>query len=102
VATKLPNSVIEAHVAEIVRKSFEVAIPAESFARAVASSINQPVDVDVNEIVFRPARQESEAEQSAIRTPGESDYLLPLTSQAASVETAYCGTSAAIAKDDVR
>ena len=34
-----------------------VAIPAESFARAVAFAISQPEEVDVNEILFRPTRQ---------------------------------------------
>jgi NADP-dependent 3-hydroxy acid dehydrogenase YdfG len=36
----------------------EVAIPADSFARAVAFAMSQPEDVDVNEILFRPTRQE--------------------------------------------
>lgn len=36
----------------------QVALPPESFARAVAFAINQPEDVDVNEILFRPTRQE--------------------------------------------
>jgi len=36
----------------------EIAIPAESFARAVAFAMSQPEDVDVNEILFRPTRQE--------------------------------------------
>jgi len=35
-----------------------VAIPADSFARAVAFAISQPDDVDINEILFRPTRQE--------------------------------------------
>lgn len=34
------------------------AIPAESFARAVAFAISQPEEVDVNEILFRPTHQE--------------------------------------------
>ena len=34
------------------------AIPADSFARAVAFAINQPDDVDINEIQFRPTRQD--------------------------------------------
>jgi len=34
----------------------DAAIPAESFASAFA--ISQPEDVDVNEILFRPTRQE--------------------------------------------
>jgi hypothetical protein len=45
--------------AERIRKFYdEIAIPAESFARAVALAINQPEDVDVNEIMFGPTRQE--------------------------------------------
>jgi NADP-dependent 3-hydroxy acid dehydrogenase YdfG len=58
VATELPNSVTEPDIAENVRKIYEIAIPAESFARAVVFAISQPEDVDVNEIIFRPTRQE--------------------------------------------
>ena len=44
--------------AERIRKFYEeIAIPAESFARAVAFAISQPDDLDVNEILFRPTRQ---------------------------------------------
>ena len=35
-----------------------IAIPADSFARAVAFAMSQPEDVDINEILFRPTRQE--------------------------------------------
>jgi NADP-dependent 3-hydroxy acid dehydrogenase YdfG len=41
-----------------MRKAYELAIPAESFAQAVAFAMSQPEDVDVNEILFRPTRQE--------------------------------------------
>ncbi len=58
VATELPNSVTEPDIAEKVRKVYEIAIPADSFARAVAFAISQPEEVDVNEILFRPTRQE--------------------------------------------
>ena len=59
VATELPNSVTDPSAAERIRKFYaEVAILAESFARAVAFAMSQPDDVDVNEIVFRPTRQE--------------------------------------------
>ena len=34
------------------------AIPADGFARMVAFAIQQPEDVDVNEILFRPTAQE--------------------------------------------
>jgi len=33
-------------------------VPADSFARAVAFAMSQPEDVDVNEILYRPTRQE--------------------------------------------
>ena len=59
VATELPNSVTEPDVAEGVRTFYkEVAVPADSFARAVAFDMSQPEDVDVNEILYRPTRQE--------------------------------------------
>jgi NADP-dependent 3-hydroxy acid dehydrogenase YdfG len=58
VATDLPNSVTEPDIAEYVRKSYESAIPADSFARAVAFAMSQPEDMDINEILFRPTSQE--------------------------------------------
>jgi NADP-dependent 3-hydroxy acid dehydrogenase YdfG len=59
VATELPASATEADVAERLHKFYEeFAIPADSFARAVAFAISQPDDVDINEILFRPTRQE--------------------------------------------
>jgi NADP-dependent 3-hydroxy acid dehydrogenase YdfG len=51
--------VTEPDLAERLRKFYaEVAVPADSFARAVAFAIGQPEDVDINEILFRPTRQE--------------------------------------------
>jgi len=58
VLTELPDSITEPDVAENTRKIYEVAIPADSFARAVVFAISQPEDVDINEILFRPTRQE--------------------------------------------
>jgi NADP-dependent 3-hydroxy acid dehydrogenase YdfG len=59
VATELPNSVTEPDVADDVHKFYEaLAIPADSFVRAVVFAMSQPEDVDVNEILFRPTRQE--------------------------------------------
>jgi len=59
VATELPDSITERDIAENARKFYEaLAIPADSFARAVAFAISQPEEVDVNEILFRPTRQE--------------------------------------------
>ena len=60
VATELPNSITEPDIAQGVRKRYDdIAIPAESFARAVVFAMSQPEDVDVNEILFRPTRQEN-------------------------------------------
>ncbi|MDE2121383.1 MAG: SDR family oxidoreductase [Betaproteobacteria bacterium] len=58
VATELPDSITEADVASNVRKLYELAIPADSFARAVVYAMSQPDDVDINEILFRPTAQE--------------------------------------------
>ena len=59
VATELLDSVTEPDIAMGMRKGvYEIAIPAESFALAVAFAISQPDEVDVNEILFRPTRQE--------------------------------------------
>lgn len=58
VATELPNTITEADVAENVRKLYELAIPADAFARAIIYALSQPDDVDINEILFRPTRQE--------------------------------------------
>lgn len=59
VATELPDSITERDVADNIHKFYEAyAIPADSFARAVAFAMSQPEDVDINEILFRPTRQE--------------------------------------------
>jgi NADP-dependent 3-hydroxy acid dehydrogenase YdfG len=58
IATELPNSITDPAVAERVHKLYEeVAIPADSFARAIAFAVSQPDDVDINEILFRPTQQ---------------------------------------------
>ena len=59
VATELLESISERDIAEKTRETVkQIAIPAISFARMVAFAIGQPEDVDVNEILFRPTRQE--------------------------------------------
>ena len=59
VATGLPNSVSDAHAAARIHDFYaDVAIPADSFARAVAFAVSQSDDVDINEMLFRPTRQE--------------------------------------------
>jgi NADP-dependent 3-hydroxy acid dehydrogenase YdfG len=57
--TELPTSITAAPVAEAVQAFYESnAIPASSFARCVLFAMSQPEDVDINEILFRPTRQE--------------------------------------------
>jgi NADP-dependent 3-hydroxy acid dehydrogenase YdfG len=56
--TELIDHITEPDVLEGVRKVYEAAIPAASFARAVVFALEQPQDMDVNEIVFRPTTQE--------------------------------------------
>ena len=59
VATELPDSVTDPAAAARIQKFYaDVAIPPDSFARAVAYAMSQPDDVDINEILFRPTRQE--------------------------------------------
>lgn len=59
VDTELPNSVTEKDVLDNIETFYKLnAIPASSFARAVAFAISEPDDVDINEILFRPTRQE--------------------------------------------
>jgi NADP-dependent 3-hydroxy acid dehydrogenase YdfG len=59
VVSELPSSATEPDVAANLEKMYrELGIPADSFARAVAFAMSQPEDVDINEILFRPTRQE--------------------------------------------
>lgn len=59
VATELPNGVSDRDAAERIRTFYaNVAVPADSFARAVSFAMGQPEDVDINEILYRPTRQE--------------------------------------------
>ncbi len=59
VESELPQSITEADVAAGIADFYaRYAIPADSFARMVAFAIQQPADVDVNEILFRPTAQE--------------------------------------------
>ncbi|MDB5143445.1 MAG: oxidoreductase [Mucilaginibacter sp.] len=60
VNTELLNTIVENDVSERLQKFYSSAgLSADSFARAVAFAISQPEDVDINEILFRPTRQES-------------------------------------------
>jgi NADP-dependent 3-hydroxy acid dehydrogenase YdfG len=59
VDTELPSSSPDPKIAAGVQRFYDqIAIPADSFARVVAFALEQPEDVDINEILYRPTRQE--------------------------------------------
>jgi NADP-dependent 3-hydroxy acid dehydrogenase YdfG len=59
VATELPSSITEPDLTATMQQFYdEYALPADSFARMVVFALSQPEDVDINEILFRPTRQE--------------------------------------------
>lgn len=59
VDTELPNSISEADVAAGTKQFYAAqAIPADSFARCVVFAMEQPEEVDINEILYRPTVQE--------------------------------------------
>jgi NADP-dependent 3-hydroxy acid dehydrogenase YdfG len=51
--TDLPSSVTDEAAAAATREQHALAIPALSVAQAIAFAINQPAEVDVNEVVLR-------------------------------------------------
>lgn len=57
VATELTTTITDPAIAERIQKTYEIAIPADSFARALVFALSQPEDVDINEILFRPTAQ---------------------------------------------
>lgn len=57
VATELVDGMTDAEVQAGMRAFYQIAISPDAFARAVAYAIEQPADVDVNEVVFRPTGQ---------------------------------------------
>lgn len=59
IETELPTTTKAEGMAQAMQAFYERnAIPASSFARCVLFAIGQPEEVDINEILFRPTRQE--------------------------------------------
>ncbi|MEM8673716.1 MAG: SDR family oxidoreductase [Cyanobacteria bacterium P01_G01_bin.67] len=58
VATELANTISHDETAGMVEQLYDIAIDADAIARAIAYAIEQPEDVDVNEIIIRPTKQE--------------------------------------------
>jgi len=57
-ATQLPESSSEEATRKNLREYYKMAIPADSIARAIAYAIEQPAEVEIDEIVIRPTVQE--------------------------------------------
>jgi len=58
VATELPESSSEEATRANLREFYKMAIPANSIASAIAYAIEQPADVEIDEIVIRPTAQD--------------------------------------------
>jgi NADP-dependent 3-hydroxy acid dehydrogenase YdfG len=59
VATELASTITDKDAVTMFERYYaETAVPADSFARCVAFAIGQPEDIDINEILYRPTRQE--------------------------------------------
>jgi NADP-dependent 3-hydroxy acid dehydrogenase YdfG len=58
VATELPESSSEEETRKNLRELYKMAIPANSIARAIAYAIQQPGDVEIDEVVVRPTAQD--------------------------------------------
>ena len=58
VATELPESSSEEATRRNLREFYKIAVPADSIARAIAYAIEQPPEVEINEVVIRPTAQE--------------------------------------------
>lgn len=57
VATELTSTISDPDTAKNVDEMYEMAIDPDAIARAIAYAIEQPADVDVNEIIIRPTKQ---------------------------------------------
>ncbi|MGB3694169.1 MAG: SDR family oxidoreductase [Spirulinaceae cyanobacterium] len=58
VDTELTNTISDQETAKNVNELYSVAIDADGIARAITYALEQPGDVDVNEIIIRPTQQE--------------------------------------------
>jgi len=58
VATELGESGSDEVAKENLREFYKIAIPSDSIARAIAYAIEQPTEVEIDEIVIRPTAQD--------------------------------------------
>jgi len=58
VDTELPDHISDKDAADMAGELYQDAIDADAIARAIAYAIEQPEDVDVNEMIIRPTAQQ--------------------------------------------
>lgn len=58
IATELPESSSEEETRKNLREFYKMAIPATSIASAIAYAIEQPTEVEIDEVVIRPTAQD--------------------------------------------
>jgi NADP-dependent 3-hydroxy acid dehydrogenase YdfG len=58
VATELPESSSDEATRKDLREFLKMAIPASAIARAIPYAIEQPVEVEIDEMVIRPTVQD--------------------------------------------
>ena len=58
VATELTDTISHDETAEMAEQLYGIAIDADAIARAITYAIEQPGDVDINEMIIRPTKQE--------------------------------------------
>ena len=58
VDTELTNTISHDESAKMAEELYGIAIEADAIARAITYAIEQPADVDVNEMIIRPTKQE--------------------------------------------
>ncbi len=59
ITSELQNSTSDPSSAEFLKQLYEkIGIPADSVARAIHYAIEQPADVEIDEVVLRPTAQD--------------------------------------------
>lgn len=58
VDTELTKTISDEATAKNIDQMYSIAIEADAIARAITYAIEQPADVDINEIIIRPTQQE--------------------------------------------
>ena len=58
VATELTSTISHKETAQMAEQLYDMAIDADAIARAITYAIEQSEDVDINEIIIRPSKQE--------------------------------------------